>query len=33
LSKVLLKWGYALVHYALPAELYPHVEESVNIEF
>ena len=25
LSKVLLKWGYVLVHDALPAELYPHI--------
>ena len=33
LSKALLKWGYVLVHYALPAELYPHMEESANIEF
>ncbi len=30
LSKALLKWGYVLVHYALPAELYPHGAETLD---
>ena len=30
LSKVLLKWGYVLVHYALPAELYPHIVGALS---